>query len=300
MRRLIVNADDFGLTSGVNCGIIEAHQKGIATSTTLMANSAAFEDAVQLARSNPKLAVGCHLVLVDGLPLLGADQVSSLIDPSNPGHFRQAIGGFALRALSGRLNADEVEAEATAQIRKLQSAGIPVSHVDTHKHTHMFPQVLRPLLRAAQACGVRAIRNPFGWMAFSWIANRPQLWQRYGQVKVLNFLAGKFRRAVADAGMVTTDGSVGVVATGALDDRLVHFILETLPEGTWEFVTHPGYNDEDLAGIRTRLRESRDVERRILSSPAIRELLGHRGIQLISYRDLLHPDTPSARGMEHC
>jgi predicted glycoside hydrolase/deacetylase ChbG (UPF0249 family) len=251
-----------------------------------MANSAAFDDAVQLARLNSKLSVGCHLVLVDGSPLLGADIVPSLMDPGNPSYFRQNITSFALRALSGRLDADEIETEATAQIRKLQSAGIPVSHIDTHKHTHMFPQVLRPLLRAAKACGVRAIRNPFGWMALSRIANRPQLWQRYGQVKLLNLLAGKFRRAVADAGMITTDGSVGVVATGALDDRLIHFILETLPEGTWEFVTHPGYNDAKLADIHTRLRQSRDLEREILSRPAMRELLNRNGIQLIPWSDL--------------
>jgi hopanoid biosynthesis associated protein HpnK len=286
VRRLIVNADDFGLTAGVNRGILEAHATGIVTSTTLMANSAAFDDAVQLARLNSKLSVGCHLVLVDGSPLLGADTVPSLMDPGNPSYFRQNITSFALRALSGRLDADEIETEATAQIRKLQSAGIPVSHIDTHKHTHMFPQVLRPLLRAAKACGVRAIRNPFGWMAVSRIANRPQLWQRYGQVKLLNLLAGKFRRAVADAGMITTDGSVGVVATGALGDRLINFILETLPEGTWEFVTHPGYNDAKLADIHTRLRQSRDLEREILSRPAMRELLNRNGIQLIPWSDL--------------
>jgi hopanoid biosynthesis associated protein HpnK len=286
VRRLIVNADDFGLTAGVNRGIVEAHTGGIVSSTTLMANSVAFDDAVQLARSTPTLSVGCHLVLVDGSPLLGADKTPSLMDASNPGHFRQNISSFALRALSGRLDADEIETEATAQIRKLQSAGIPVSHIDTHKHTHMFPQVLRPLLRAAKACGVRAIRNPFGWMAVSRIANRPQLWQRYGQVKLLNLLAGKFRRAVADAGMITTDGSVGVVATGALGDRLINFILETLPEGTWEFVTHPGYNDAKLADIHTRLRQSRDLEREILSRPAMRELLNRNGIQLIPWSDL--------------
>ncbi len=300
MRRLIVNADDFGLTAGVNRGIVEAHAAGIVTSATLMANSTAFDDAVQLAGSNPKLSVGCHLVLIDGTPLLAADKVPSLMDPGNRSHFRQNISGFSLRALSGRLHADEIEAEATAQIRKLQSAGIQVSHIDTHKHTHMFPQVLHPLLRAAQACGVLAVRNPFGWMAFSGIANRPQLWQRYGQVKLLNLLAGKFRHAVADAGMLTTDGSVGVIATGALDDRLFHFILETLPEGTWEFVTHPGYNDAELAGIRTRLRESRDLELGVLTSAATRTLLDRNGIQIISYPDLLQtasPSTPPVHGL---
>jgi len=285
VRRLIVNADDFGLTAGVNRGIVEAHTGGIVTSTTLMANSAAFEDAVQLASSNPELSVGCHLVLVDGAPLLGPDKVSSLMDSREPGRFRKDISGFAVRALSGRLDANQIETEATAQIRKLQSAGIQVSHIDTHKHTHMFPQVLRPLLRAAQACGVRAIRNPFGRVVFSPVARHPSLWKRYSQVSLLNAWQGKFRQAVAAAGMTTTDGSLGVVSTGVLDDQLIHFILETLPEGTWEFVTHPGYNDADLAGISTRLRESRDLERQILSRPEALELLRRERIQLISYRD---------------
>jgi hopanoid biosynthesis associated protein HpnK len=286
VRRLIVNADDFGLTAGVNRGIVEAHSAGIVTSTTLMANSRAFDNAVQLAQSNPKLSVGCHVVLIDGSPLLDADKVPSLMDDSNPGHFRQNIGGFALRALSGRLDADEIEIEATAQIRKLQSAGIQVSHIDTHKHTHMFPQVLRPLLRAARARGVPAIRNPFGRLVFSQVARHPALWKRYSQVSLLNTWQGKFLRAVAAAGMITTDGSLGVVATGALNDQMLHFILETLPEGTWEFVTHPGYNDADLQSVPTRLRKSRDLELSVLTSTAPRRVLDQQGIQLISYLDL--------------
>jgi hopanoid biosynthesis associated protein HpnK len=286
VRRLIVNADDFGLTAGVNRGIVEAHSAGIVTSTTLMANSRAFDNAVELAQSNPKLSVGCHVVLIDGSPLLDADKVPSLMDPSNPGHFRQNIGGFALRALSGRLDADEIEIEATAQIRKLQSAGIQVSHIDTHKHTHMFPQVLRPLLRAARARGVPAIRNPFGRLVFSQVARHPALWKRYSQVSLLNTWQGKFLRAVAAAGMITTDGSLGVVATGALNDQMLHFILETLPEGTWEFVTHPGYNDADLESVPTRLRKSRDLELGVLTSTGPRRVLDQQGIQLISYLDL--------------
>lgn len=287
MRRLIVNADDFGLTAGVNRGIAETHHTGIVTSTTLMANSGAFDDAVQLARSHPELSVGCHLVLVDGSPVLGADNVSSLMDPRIPGHFRQNISGFAFRALSGRLDAGEIEAEATAQIRKLQSAGIQVSHIDSHKHTHMFPQVLRPLLRAAQTCGVRSIRNPVGRIAFSLIVDKPGLWKRYGEVRVLNSLSARFRQGVRDAGMFTPDGSLGIVATGSLDARWIELILENLPEGTWELVTHPGYQDPDLRNIATRLRASRDLELAILTSADTRHLLDKNGIQLVSYRELL-------------
>src|SRR5271167_4344169 len=122
MRRLIVNADDFGLTKELNRGIIEAHRRGVVTSATLMANGPAFADAVQLAQTEPQLSVGCHVVLVDGQPALDPETISTLVDRS-PGarRFRDGIGGFALRALAGRLDAREIEAEATAQIRKLQA-----------------------------------------------------------------------------------------------------------------------------------------------------------------------------------
>jgi chitin disaccharide deacetylase len=287
VRRLIVNADDFGLTEGVNRAIVEAHGQGIVTSATLMANGPAFEGAIQRAKSTA-LCVGCHVVLVDGLPVLGGRKTPTLSDNTAPdGRFHEGLSSFALRALSDCIDPDEIEAEATAQIRKLQAAGIPVSHFDTHKHTHIFPAALRPLLRAARACGVAAVRNPFGPIHFSIVAKRPSLWTRFGKVTVLSGLGRTFRKTVSDAGLVTPDGTVGIVATGALDIRLFESIVASLPEGTWELVCHPGYNDADLGRARTRLRESRVTELRLLISPEAREILVRSGAQLISYRDLV-------------
>ena len=286
MRRLIINADDFGLTRGVNRAIVEGHEHRVVTSSTLMANGAAFEDAVHRARSAPRLSVGCHVVLVDGAPLLESAQVSSLIASLNPARFVNGISKFALRACTGQLHAGQVEAEVTAQIRKLQSAGILVSHLDSHKHTHMFPQVFRPLLRAAKACGVGAIRNPFDVVRISLAAGRPALWKRYGEVKLLRNLASKFRQATKEAGVITPDGTLGITVTGALDEQLFRLIIEKLPGGTWEFVCHPGYHDAELDGVHTRLRESRERELQVLKSPETSDLLARSGIELISYRDL--------------
>lgn len=301
MRRLLINADDFGLTAGVNRGILEAHTRGVVTSATLMANGRAFEDALRAAQSMPRLSIGCHVVLVDGSPVLSASQVPSLVerqkmdhrnidrqntDRQNPDRFRQSLSRFAVLARLGRLAPEQIEAEATAQIRKLQAAGIAVSHLDSHKHTHLFPEVLRPLLRAAKSCGVRAIRNPFGPVGFALVAKRPRLWKRLGEVKLLQSLSGKFRRAVQEAGMITPDGTLGIVATGALDQQLFRCMVENLSEGTWEFVCHPGYNDAELQSLRTRLRASRERELQVLTSTATRELLAANGIDLISYRDL--------------
>ncbi len=285
MRRLIINADDFGLTPGVNRAILEGHQHGVVSSATLMANGKAFEDAIKLSRSVPKLSVGCHVVLTDGSPVLDESQVSTLVENQPQPRFRESLGNFVVAAITGRFDADQIEAEATAQISKLQSAGIAVSHFDTHKHTHLFPQILRPLLRAAQARGVRAVRNPFGPVRSAMVAGRPRLWKRYGEVKLLRLLAGKFRDAIEKAGLKTPDGTLGIVGTGMLDIRLLSAILQDLPHGTWEFVCHPGYNDADLQTVKTRLRESRAEELRVLASPVARELLAANGIELVSYHD---------------
>jgi hopanoid biosynthesis associated protein HpnK len=297
VRRLIVNADDFGLTAGVNRAIAEAHTHGIVTSSTLMATGPAFGDAVSWAKQLPRLSVGCHALLIDGEPVLDTARLPS-ITASHAGkaRFRDGLKSFAARALTGRMDSGEIEAETTAQIRKIQSAGLTVSHLDSHKHTHLFPAVLRPLLRAARACGINAVRNPFGPgkpLKSSMLLARPNLWTRYAEVRILRGLAGKFREAVRRHGMITPDGTLGVVVTGTLDEKLFGAIAAMIPEGTWEFVCHPGYNDADLRQTNTRLRESRETELRVLTLPAAKQLLEDQGIALISYRDLISPEMRS-------
>lgn len=282
VRRLIINADDFGLTAGVNRAIGEAHTRGVVTSATLMANGAAFDEAGEQARSAPAMSVGCHVVLLDGRPLLQGDQISSLMGAS--GSFRQSWGSFAAATVRGKLLPAQIEAEATAQIRKLQAAGIAVSHLDAHKHAHIFPQILQPVLRAAQACGVTAIRNPFERLPY--ISLQPGLWTRVAATRILNRYAAGFRRMAKTSGLRTTDGCVGIVATGFLTGPLLDKIVANLPEGTWELVSHPGYADAALQGVHTRLRASREGELGLLTSPQIRETLSRSGVELISYRDL--------------
>lgn len=286
VRRLIINADDFGLTPGVNRAIAECHSCGTVSSATLMANSKSFDGAVRIAQSSPTLSVGCHIVLVDGSPVMPRERINSLITGIN-GDFRPNLGRFARAAIRGSLDRPQIEAEATAQIRKLQAAGIAVSHADSHKHTHMFPRVLAPVLSALKACGVRAIRNPFEPVRLSLLAHFPALWKRWLEVKALNSLARNFRRATAEAGILTPDGTIGIAATGLLNPSLFRALMEEMPEGTWEFVCHPGYDDAALRQVRTRLRESRQAELSLLASPATRQLLISNGIELMSYADYI-------------
>src|SRR6476646_457234 len=151
----------------------------------MMANGATCAEAVELAKRNPQLGIGCHVVLIDGQPLLDPEKLPSLTELRR---FRNSHKNFAGRALTGRIAEGEIFAEASAQIRKLQASGISVSHVDTHKHTHLFPKILRPVLRASRECGVRAVRNPFGPrlpIRSGQLLAMPRLWTRYAEVKIL-------------------------------------------------------------------------------------------------------------------
>jgi len=258
VRRLVVNADDFGVTAGVNRAIVELHRAGALTSATLMARAGATDEAIGIARSTPTLGVGCHVVLVDGEPALPARDLPTLVD-KRTGRFHSTLGAFLQRSLAGRIRAEEIEAEATAQIESLRSRGVALSHIDTHKHTNMFPAVLRPVLRAARKAGIRAVRNPFE-PEWSLRATPRAPWLRRAQVRLLRRFEPAFRRVVAEEGFATTDGSIGVLATGTLDAEAITSLLRAMPPGTWELVTHPGYNDADLAQVRTRLRASRQTE----------------------------------------
>ncbi len=262
--RLILNADDFGLTCGINRAIGELASAGALTSATLMAAGPAFDDAVTVAHAHSQLGVGCHIVLVDGTPVSPPESIPTLLGPDGRA-FRNSLRAFATALFLRRIRVDEVEREAIAQIQKLQSAGIAVTHIDTHKHTHIFPIIARPLLRAAERCGVHAVRNPFE-PAWSLALHQGDAKRRL----VIHFMAAMHSRfaglpQIQSGSIRTTDGTVAISATGALDHTTLARILAALPtSGTFELCCHPGYNDRELDRVRTRLRAHRDLEREAL------------------------------------
>lgn len=279
---MIINADDFGYTRGVNRAIAECAAAGTVTSATLMAKAAAFADAATLAQSHPQLGVGCHVVLVDGEPVTAAAELPSLCEG---GAFKNSIHELARAAVFGAVSAEEVQREAAAQFRTLREAGIHLTHFDTHKHAHMFPAIFTPLLETAREAGIPAVRNPFEPFSIHWITS-PGLWLRGAQTSSLRHFRAPFCKAVEQAGMRTTDGTVGIAVTGVLDLTWLRRIVQALPEGTWELVCHPGYVDEELQQRSTRLTDSREVERAALTSTEIRRLLAEEKIELISYAEL--------------
>jgi predicted glycoside hydrolase/deacetylase ChbG (UPF0249 family) len=238
----------------------------------------------------PALGVGCHVVLVDGQPVLSArNQIPNLADPAGD-CFRPSLWDFLnglYREKSRKRFREQIEAETRAQIEFLQSKGLRLTHIDTHKHTHIFPAVLWPILRAARACGIRAIRNPFEpYWAIHATPRAP--WIRLAEVCALRWFEPMCRRIIAEEEFTTTDGTIAVAATGVLDAATLRSLLQKLPAGTWELVTHPGYNDDALAKVNTRLRTSREIEYRALQ--AIREF---PAIELVSFGHLEAPGPPS-------
>jgi len=262
--RLIINADDFGLTPGVNRAIAELHRSKALTSATLMATGSAFDDAVTIAHANSTLGVGCHLVFTDGIPVSPPNTIPTLIGADGK-TFRPSLVDFVQALLRGAIRQDDIEREALAQIQKLQRSGIDITHVDTHKHTHLFPAVARPLLRVLEHTSIKALRNPFE-PAFTQQLAHAGLNRRM-QLALLNRLRPGFNRLnkLHLAYVHTTDGTLGISATGNLTRTTLSQILSTLPEsGTFELVCHPGYNDADLDRIPTRLRTHREVEMQAL------------------------------------
>jgi predicted glycoside hydrolase/deacetylase ChbG (UPF0249 family) len=196
---------------------------------------------------------------------------------------------FMLAVWRGQVHEDDIVREATAQVQRLQRAGIDVTHLDTHKHTHMLPGVARPLLYVAERCGIGAIRNPF---EEPWSLSIGQsTFVRRMQVRLLHRLRKRFYALpqIRCGAILTTDGALGISATGKLDERTIRTFMSAMPSGLWELALHPGYNDHELEGVRTKLRDSREAERVSLLSVfanALHNPPQPSAMELISYGKL--------------
>jgi chitin disaccharide deacetylase len=288
LKNLIVNADDLGWTEGVNRGIVEAHRKGLVTSTSLLANGRAFAAAQGISRSNPELGIGVHLNLSDGPPSAPANEVKGLLGKS--GELEDAADSLLLKIAGRSLRVEEVEREWDAQVQQVRDAGIQPSHLDGHKHVHMLPGLFEVALRVAKKHKIRAIRvaNEESTLRAALASGEGQrkgtVLKQGVQARGLKLLARDARKMAERAGISTADYFCGIAQTGVLTRDGLQELLEILPEGTTELMCHPGYADEELRKTRTRLQESRVAELRILTDEGIRKVVATRGIRLISYK----------------
>lgn len=289
MKSLIINADDLGWTEGVNRGIAECHRNGLVTSASLLANGAAFSSALELARTSPQLGVGIHLNLSDGPPAAEGKSVSSLLDA---GGMLQGSPGYLLTRLTRRqLALEEVEREWEAQTIKIINAGISPTHLDGHKHVHMLPGLFEIALKLAKRHKIAAIRvaheaSTLRSALSSGSSSTISMMGRGARARVLKLLVASAREKVSISGLSTADYFCGIAQTGHLTLQGVRELLKTLPEGSTEFMCHPGYADLELQNSSTRLQGSRQTELQILTNASLRNFVAQQGIHLINYRRL--------------
>jgi hopanoid biosynthesis associated protein HpnK len=283
-KRLIINADDFGLTAGVNRAIVEGHLRGVITSTTLMSNMPAFDDAARLAREHARLGIGLHFNITQGRPVADASRVRSLLD--DRGEFLGTSTGLLRRAMTGRLNVEEIVIELRAQIEKILSAGLLLTHVDSHKHSHALPQVCDAITTTIKDYGINAVRLPREhWRFDRNVGSFKLLFQSFGALGISHLCRISAAR-LRNAGVKTPDAFFGVARTGCWTKDWLIEMIENLPEGVSELMCHPGYEDQDLHGIATRLRASRTIELQLLTDPDIATKLKGQRVKLINFSDL--------------
>jgi predicted glycoside hydrolase/deacetylase ChbG (UPF0249 family) len=293
LRSLVINADDLGLTVGVNNGIFDAHDHGVLTSASLFAAGLATDDAIQRAARRPALGVGCHLALVDGRPTLPPGRVPTLLE--DDGRFRRSWKPFIVACLLGRVSLAEVELELAAQIDRLRTAGVKLTHLDAHKHVHAYPPIFDIVTRLADRFGIAVVRVPYerwsqvlGDRRQRSIARR----QRLLDAATLPWARRDYRTA-ASAG-VRTPRFVGRAHTGVLSAAALSHMARALRPGTTELMVHPGYVDETLARVNTRLLDSRTDEVELLTHGDTFELLAAERIALVRH-DLFPSDQRSLR-----
>ena len=282
LRSLVVNADDLGLTVGVNNGIFDAHDRGVLTSASVFANARATEDALARALRRPLLGVGCHLTLVDGQPTLPATRVPSLIE--DDGRFPPSWKPFIVSCLLGRVSLPEVERELTAQIDRVRSAGVTLTHLDAHKHVHAYPPIFAIVTRLAERFRIPVVRVPFEkWpkVSSSGPEQRTVRSQALLNTAMLPWAWQDYRNA-ARAG-IRTPHFIGRAHTGVLSAEALTAMVRALPPGVTELMVHPGYVDETLTRLNTRLLDARTDEVDLLTNPNTFDLLTSQRVALIRH-----------------
>lgn len=276
---LVVNADDFGASDAISRGILEAHQRGIVTSTSVLGNCADPAAGLGLLKQAPGLGVGVHLTLSGGAPVAHLDRVRSLLGPDQalPAHARDVFAAWA----RGDLRQNEVEQEFDAQVTRLRDLGLVIDHLDTHRHIGFLPLVGRAVESVARRHGIPGIRMAVEQPSLSWFTDP----QRGGFAAALGGLAWFTRRQLGARrhGPLTW----GYAESGQLDEVRILELLARLPRGSHELICHPGIEDDPerpAASLGWRHLRARELE--ALTSERIRNAVERRGIRLCRWSDL--------------
>jgi len=270
--RLIVNADDFGLSRSANRAIIRAHREGILTSASLMVtNGSTSEDAVERAKENPGLGVGLHLTLVRGKSALKGTELNGLVSPRQ--EFRESPVLAGLSYYFRRSLKAPLRQEIDAQFKRFRVCGLPLDHVNGHLHFHLHPVIFNSIKRHYHAWGIYALRLPRDPLLTNLrLAFFRSLW-RSPQSLIFAHLSSRAIPPLQRRGIRHADQVFGLLQSGHMDEKYLLRVLENLYPGVFEIYLHP---DED--------EHAHELE--ALLSPRVREIIGQRNIELIRYRDL--------------
>ena len=272
MKIAIITADDFGVSTEVNVAVEQAHREGILTVTSLMVTGAAALDAVARAQANPTLGIGLHVALAETPPALPPEAIPDLVDGA--GAFRIESLPVALALVASAKTRAQLEAEIEAQFALFAATGLPLDHVNTHKHMHMHPVIAALLLKVGQRHGMRAIRAP--------VEDRALLAEPVGGLDIARPFARHVQRSARKAGVKVPDRVFGLAWSGAMHTERVRSVLERLPEGTSEIYLHPATGHYPLSAPTYQYQ----AELAALIDPAARDIIQREGIRLARFADL--------------
>lgn len=279
-RRLIVSADDFGMSAGVNAAVERAHRHGILTQASLMVNGEAASEAVALALRTPSLAVGLHLVLVQGKPTLPPHAVPDLVD--RDGMLPMAPIASGMRYFFSPKLREQVRREVIAQLDAFTATGLPLSHVDGHLTIHMHPVVLDLLCELRARYDIRCIRLPREPLRPSLAFDRAHLGRKLGEAMIFALLSRWAVKRLERHGLLHADRLFGMHQTGHVSESYLLHLLPQLEPGLTELYCHPGVTDAEIR--RWTPDYDRAGELDALTSGRVRAVLSAAGVELTSYR----------------
>ena len=276
MRTLAVTGDDFGSSEAVNRGIAEAHDRGILTRASLMVAGKAAAEAVELAKTRPRLAVGLHLVVVDGPAALPRRQIPNLVDSF--GRFRGGPVSAGLRYQFSAAARRELFREIRAQLERFRDTGLPLSHVDGHHHLHLHPVVLRMLASLAREFRIPEIRLPSEELALALALDRGGVPAKVASSAVFRLLRWNGKRRLSRAGIGFSDRVYGLLATGRITEDYLVRLIPSIRAGRVELYCHPAM--PPMGGNPRRRSQSGPRELAALTSERVREALRNHGFVL--------------------
>ena len=293
-KQLIVNGDDFGLSTQVNAGILHAHRHGILTNTSLMVTAPAWEEAVALARATPTLSVGLHLTLVQGRAALPSHLLPAVTDPF--GNFSHDPTRAGLRYFFSRQARAQMRAECRAQVDKFLATGLTLAQVDGHLHIHMHPVVLDILIELAKEYGIRAMRLTREELTTSLALDARHSLHKRWESLIFTALSRAAEKKLRTQGILFPDRLFGLYQSGDINESYLLGLLPRLREGVTEVYCHPAFLPCREVQYWTPTYR-RDAELAALTSPAVQTMVADLQIKLISYLDC-HSDGDQRQNMK--